>query len=474
LSPHEQESFNRILIAKESPRHKELKNKIGNLLEKVDGVDKNSITIDNKFIIRDNEKRKPDVYCRYKDKEIVFEIQLSNLSLGYILSRYEFYKKNNIFLVWILDNFDIYKQGTLERDIKYLTKYENFFKLDETSNSFKLECEYKYSFLTNDNKLLSKWQKRSVSLDEIKFDNQDYQIYFYNFGDIKNQLVSKQKRKEEEIKKAEIKRKQEAKQRDAELKSRRIIEKIKELRKRKAIKFNEISKELFSFDDFDIKVFNSILNLKSKKAPLIKWIDNSEQYDIPFLDLILTTPEIELNVNEKDENGRTAFQAIFENNKIHKFWPIKSLFKANYLFTEKDKDFYLKLENIEKNKKKKKLLLYEICNRLNDRDLADNVFDFAELLYIIESAKHNKVIAYNRNPDDIVWLANNAIQFHNEYWEYIELSFKNFGLWNKIEQLDSKGSFEKKLKEFYSKMPEQKYDFDRLFIELYPEIYYER
>jgi len=35
-----------------------------------------------------------------------------------------------MFLIWILDDFDIHNQGTLERDIKYLTEYENFFKLD--------------------------------------------------------------------------------------------------------------------------------------------------------------------------------------------------------------------------------------------------------------------------------------------------------------------------------------------------------
>jgi hypothetical protein len=30
-------------------------------------------------------KRNPDVYCKFQDKELVFEIQLSDLSLAYIL-----------------------------------------------------------------------------------------------------------------------------------------------------------------------------------------------------------------------------------------------------------------------------------------------------------------------------------------------------------------------------------------------------
>lgn len=124
LSPHDHEKLTAILKAKESDRHKELKNKIGELLKNVSGVDVSTIQIDNKFIIKGNEKRKPDVYCKFQGKELVFEIQLSDLSLGYILSRYDFYKKYGMYLIWILDNFDIHNQGTLERDIKYLTKYE--------------------------------------------------------------------------------------------------------------------------------------------------------------------------------------------------------------------------------------------------------------------------------------------------------------------------------------------------------------
>ncbi|MEQ8424095.1 MAG: DUF6035 family protein, partial [Cyclobacteriaceae bacterium] len=131
LSPEEIEQFNKILIAKESERHKELKRKIAKKLLKVEGVDAASITIDDKFIIRGNEKRGPDVYCRYWDKQLVFEIQLSNLSLRYILSRYNFYKKHSIYLIWVLDNFDVHKQGQLERDIKYLSEHQIFFNLDE-------------------------------------------------------------------------------------------------------------------------------------------------------------------------------------------------------------------------------------------------------------------------------------------------------------------------------------------------------
>ena len=138
--------------------------------------------------------------------------------------------------------------------------------------------------------------------------------------------------------------------------------------------------------------------------------------------------------------------------------------------SQADFQMYKNLYQIEDKKKKKNLILFELFNKLQDRTLVDSVFNHAELLYTIESARQNKVVGYNRKPDDIVWLANNAIQNHSEYWEYIELAFKSYELWERLIQLDRKGTFAKKLKNFYNQIPKQKYDFDEVFSDLYPEL----
>ena len=57
-------------------------------------------------------------------------------------------------------------------------------------------------------------------------------------------------------------------------------------------------------------------------------------------------------------------------------------------------------------------------------------------------------------------------------YEYIELAFKRFGLWDRLIQFDTKGTFWKKVEQFYSEMPKQKYDFDEVFNDLYPELEY--
>lgn len=473
LSPREHEGFTSILKNKESDRHRELKNKIGMLLSKVDGVDINSIAIDDKFIIRDDEKRRPDVYCKYKDKELVFEIQLSDLSLGYILSRYEFYKKYKIFLIWILDTFDIHNQGTLERDIKYLTEYQNFFKLDEKAGTFKLACKYKFPFLTEDNKLLTKWLDKSVSLNEIRFDYENFQIYYYNFGDNRKKTESKQEKKVEELLENERKKNAEQKLRSANTKINYIINEIKELRQRQSQNFEFVLSKINELTEYELQLLNSTLDFnnkdKFKNPPLLQWIKKATQNDVAFIEFILTCHGIEIDVNERNLENGTAFQEIYKNENILKYIPVKSLLKRGYRITEEDIAFCRTMTTLD-NDNKMDVHLYAICNNLSNRDLVDKSFLFTKLLLIIESAKRKEIIGFNYKPDEWVAFANNAIQYYSEYWEYIELAFNNYGLWDMLIELDKKGTFQKKVQTLYSKMPKQKFDFDEVFQDLYPEL----
>lgn len=475
LSPQDHECLTEILKSKESDRHKELKNKIGEHLKNIEGVDLNSIDVDNKFIIKENGKRRPDVYCKFQDKELVFEIQLSDLSLSYILSRYEFYKEHGMYLIWILDNFDIHNQGTLERDIKYLTKYHNFFKLDEQAETFKLECEYKFPFLTDNNKLLTKWIKKSVSLYDLKFDNEDYQAYYYNFGNNKFKAEILQKKKSEEIEDSERKRLEKIIVEKAKARAKYFVALIADYRKWKIQNFDSISYELEELNDFEIKVLNENLNLNGKivenKPPLIKWIDEAKQDDVAFLEFILKSNQIYLDTNLTDKLGRTALNAVISNENIYKTKPILSLFEAGYNLTESDIATLERLKE-KQNELEADIQIYKICNNLTNRKLVSEVPKFSKLLFIIESARLNELVLCNFTGNKWISFANNAIQYYSEYWEYIELAFKRFGLWEKLIQIDKNGTFQKKIELFYSKMPRQKYDFDEVFKDLYPEFEY--
>jgi competence CoiA-like predicted nuclease len=265
LTIQESELINDILTAKESPRHKELKNKIAQKLLDLKTINKDTITIDNKFIIRENEKRKPDVYCQYNQngviREIVFEIQLSQLSLKYILNRYEFYKKNGVYLIWILDNFDIHGQSQLERDIKYLTEYQNFFKLDENKNDFRLLCDYKFPFLTENYQLQTKWLQKSISLEQLKFSENCHQVYYYNFGKQYNDREKDKAIREKQIL-VEKKKQEEEKQQNQIIKNvNSAIHKIKNIRKSYLSYFESVINFIENFNELEIEALNSKLQI---------------------------------------------------------------------------------------------------------------------------------------------------------------------------------------------------------------------
>jgi hypothetical protein len=472
LTPKEQDDFCNILRRKESDRHIELKNKIGKLLRHVDGVDASTIAIDDKFIIRGDQKRRPDVYCKFEDKELVFEIQLSDLSLKYILSRYDFYKEHKMYLIWILDDFDIHSQNTLEKDIKYLTKYENFFKLDEKSETLKLECEYKFTFLTNENELHSKWLKKSVSLSEMKFDETIFQAYYYNFGDNKKKKELEQIKINEEAKLLERKEQEEQRHKASETKIENILQGIIKTRKVKYphySSFSDILNEINFLTHSELELLNSKISLKSKEAPIIKWIEQEKDSDYYFLDFIISCEKIEKDINEATKDGKTVYQAIIENEKLIKVDKIKlfkKLLEYKYRLTESDNQILHNYLSDNKN-----LLLFTLCNKLKNRKLTPQVFENSQLLFIIESAVCKQLVGYRYQKSKWIQLANYAIANHTEYWDYIEATFKYYDIWEMIEKEDKKETFSKKLQKYYSEMPKQSYVIDELIGDLYPDIF---
>jgi hypothetical protein len=296
----------------------------------------------------------------------------------------------------------------------------------------------------------------------------DFQAYYYNYGDNKTKTETLQKQKAEEIKEAERKRLEQIKFENAKITAKKIVTKIVDFRKRKSQNFYSISNEIEELDDFELSVLNKTLNFRGKsKSPLIKWIDEATQDDVVFISFILKTNKIELDIN-KSENGRTPLQALFENENILKITPSLSLFQAGYNLTENDK---LKLSEIKEKQKISETDFYilKFCNNLTDRNLVSDVYQFSKLLFIIESARTKELLTFNFQGNKWISFANNAIQYYSEYWEYIELVFKRFGLWDELIKLDTKGTFQKKVEQFYSKMPRQKYDFDEVFNDLYPE-----
>jgi competence CoiA-like predicted nuclease len=472
MSAEDLEIFQAAAVAKESDRHKHLKNLIGNKLEKSDGVEKGSVGIDNKFIFWGKQKRRPDVYCIYNGNQIVFEIQLSNLSLKYILNRYEFYQKAGIYLIWILDKFSVYDQTQMARDIKYLTSYENFFKLDESQIDFHLACQYKIPFISTENSIHTKWGNKSVELSELTFDEKKLEVFYYNFSSEKVNKENELKIKLEVLRKQEVAQQRQVKFDKAKIKVDEIIKVIRQEKAGYGIFYR--AKELIEeLDPFEVTVLNDILNLKRRKGddekPAINhWISVAKQNEHGFLYFIFNCEAIWLNVNETDKNGKTCMQELLQNDALkHKFQAVKGLFKRNYQLTIEDKAI---LSNYYPDSTKHEPALIKLFERLEDRSLVDQLSIYSSAIFILESARLKSITGFNYKADQWASFGINAISHYGEYWQHIEKAFRYYGILSIILKADRKGTFSNHLKRIENDLPDQESKLDDIIVDLYPEL----
>ncbi len=467
ISCEDNKNNHKAVLIKESPRHKKLKNKIGNLLKVTKGVDVDSICIDNKFIERNGEKRKPDVFCEYNGKKLVFEIQLSQLSLSYILSRYDFYRKNGFYLIWILDNLDITKKNNLTRDIKYQNTNQNLFYLDENSdNQLRLICKYKKVWINKKNCFQEQWCDSSIFLDNLKFDNKSFQVFFYDYDQHKYDI-------EKQIKQFQIQQ-----QRLLERKIKSIKMEIEDLKKKSESEFvfdklKKLSEKIFQLNNNEIEELNKQLNLyHGYPKALNKWITMiKDNNTADFVQFILQCTKIELNIN-KLFDGKTVFQAVLLNDNIcHKEKLIKELFKRNYSLTENDRKECLQYAKFCFDKKKE-VLKYEVFDRLSEKRFMDDFYNYERLLHVIESAKKKEIVGFKYQSQKWLDFGNNIVinKYYHQYWQYIEYALKYYGAWNNILELDKKGTFKRYLQDVYNNMPIQNIEVVELLNDLYPEL----
>jgi competence CoiA-like predicted nuclease len=284
---------------KERPRHKTLKQAIGNYLNVVEGVDASSIYIDNKFLRDKKEKRRPDVFCSFNGIKIAFEIQLSKLPPKYIFKRHDFYKRNEIFLIWILDDFDTSGQSQTEKDIKYLNKHQNFFYFNDASPQHSLVAQYKKGHINHSlNKVYFKWTHDSVELKDLKFDEIDYQCYFVSY--------------EQEQSELEVKNFKEM--------HKDLLDNLREFYlkedERLISKFH-LDIEVLEFHD--LTLFQKVIGLDGNYDLLLKAAKSSKSY---FLLYFLETSSLNIDLSKSGTESSTLLQNILLPAKMLFRWKI--------------------------------------------------------------------------------------------------------------------------------------------------------
>lgn len=468
LSNKEQEIYTQILIAKESPRHIFLKNRIGELLKETKDV--SEVKIDDYFIFNNKgEKRKPDVYCKYLEKEIVFEIQLSNLSQKYILGRHDFYKEKGIYLIWVLDNFDVEGKTTTELDIKYLSKHQNYFRFKDT-NDFQLNCKFKQTHLNTKNQFYDEWNEVNITLDKLQFDKENNEVYLYNFLMNKEEKLIVQKRNQEQIEKQKKEKRLQKEQERIAYKIHDFIEAIGDEKEKYKSDFSKLKNELNNFDDEELKFLNQRLKLDEREK-IFDWLEKGNESDYEFLKFILESYQIDLDVNINHKTtSKNVFHYLYNNVEIYqKERFLKLLFRKGFKFSEIDIPLLENYFEDSNNDFQRSVLVYGLAN-YTPKWLIDTLFEYKSqrVLCIIESCLVKQIIGFKYKG----WIAllNYAIHNYPEYWSYIETALKSTELFEKVILLDKKGTFQNKLNNNQNVQQEIDKNFAQLFMHLYPEL----
>lgn len=468
LSVQEQEVYSEILISKESPRHIFLKNKIGELLKETQNI--SNARVDDYWIFnKEGKKRRPDVYCKYFGKEIVFEIQLSNLSQRYILGRYDFYKEKGIYLIWILDNFDVEGSTTMELDIKYLSQHQNYFRFKDTA-SFQLNCKFKQTHLNTENQFYDEWNEVDISLEKLQFDTGNNEVYFYNFLNNKQEKLAIQERNKVRIEKLKEEKRIRKKQDRILSKNYNFFQRIATEKEKHISDFSDLNTELSSFNEEELTALNTSLAIDDK-GRLFSWLKHGDNFDYEFFDFLLSSPQIDIDINKKDKEGNSICWHLFNNDSIYsKEQYLKLFFKNGFKFLKEDeillKNHYNSIDE------QQRIILVSQLSIHTPKWLIDTLFEYKSqrVLCVIESCLENKIVGFKFKG----WIAlfNYAIYNYPEYWEYIELTIKYKELFNEIISLDKKGTFQSKKEQHTKEKNGSNKKFGELFADLHPEIVY--
>jgi competence CoiA-like predicted nuclease len=456
ISDEEAQDFYNIVRARERPRHIFLKNRIAELLRQTEGVEPQSVIADTRFFFNEVEKRRPDVYGIYNGKKMAFEIQLSNLSQKYLLGRHNFYKQSSIYLVWILDNFNVYGQSTMERDIKYLTPSQNFFKLDENAADFKLSCTYKSPFISEKDRVIAPWQTKSVSLSQVTFDPPSFQIYYLNY---EQKLKETEQLLEEQIeaqRQGELEERKTAMREEAEQQVNAIVEKMKFYKSRNW-NFYKFDEELNKLSHIGLEALNARFRFADKriqgKSLINHYVANATDGQNSFIHYLLRDIRIIFDCNACDDDGTTLLQHILKNEHLDYRQPlIKSLFKRGYQLTEADLRNHQTL-NLEEKEKAQELQIIKWCDQLKNKALVDDIYQHLTFLFAIETARRQQMIGFNYR--DWISFGVQAILKHQQFYVYVERAFKRYGLWAIIEAHDKHKSFQKQIAKLQANPPEQ-------------------
>ncbi|TDE29309.1 hypothetical protein E0I61_09095 [Flavobacterium ranwuense] len=392
------------------------------------------------------EWKKPDITSVFKEKKLVFEIQLATTFLDVICERQHFYKENKTFIIWVFKNFEIEadKQRFTQKDIFY-SNNRNAFILDQEAinlsninNDLFLLCQYQKP-KSNVENIEYEWESKYINLNELTFDEASYKVYYFDVDKAENKVKL-------EIDKKILERKEAERLINEEQKKIRLqeIERQKQHEKNKTERQKAIDEEQLDYENKNALFFERLKLNHSNLSPL---------------------------------------QIIFKSelNEIHT--KIDELFRNSYTPTKKDLNFLISEYKIELDNYKTSyrnsilyfLSLAVIYTKLKDNlDCLKHLSKIERVLIAVLSIKEKKVIGYSFktlveipnfyfNPKGKIGFAHIILEAINTY----------YGLDNFLRIEDKKGNFKRKLEEYNITNPIKEVSYNPIISSIFKDLKFE-
>ena len=434
---------------KEGKEHIETKRLIASFLELNKSTKGEISRCDLEKVIKGNRDflkwRKPDITSLFKDKTLVFEIQLSTTFLDVICERQYFYKEKQMFILWVFRKFEIEedKQRFTQKDVFYSNNRNAFIlndeaiRLSEEHKDLYLLCQYQEPIVRGE-RLIYEWRGKYVCLSELIFDEIIYKVYYYDVDKaeqkIRQNILEREKREEERL----LRDREEEEKRIEEEENRNNLRLL--LIEREKEREEKIQKELSEYREKYSPFFDRL-----KKYP-----NHSSLQNVFY----------EMNISSKIE----------ELFLIEKYIPSKE--DKSFLKEEYNREFSTGKTGCNSILEHLSYITFYIKALESSLDLS-LISKKGSLLLAILSIKQKKVIGYNFR--GVIQIAHLFFQERDRYYPYsgiilkaIEVYYK--GVNNFIEQEDKKNTFLNKLEKIKKDNPPQDNTYNEIINAIFPDL----
>jgi len=452
LTETERKEIEVHIANRETERHKILKKEVGNYLTAVPGVDANTVTVDDRYLKDHLEKRRPDVFCEYNGLKIAFEIQLSRLPARYIFKRHEFYKRNKIYLMWVLDDFKPKESNQTERDIKYLNAHQNHFCFDDHVTPATFIVHFKEGLIDYKNKAYYKRRKESVFLHELNFDSEEFQIFYIS-------LAEEERKTQEEINRSTI---------EEDIKpALKVLRDFYTTDKENYIPIveNEIAK-------LNSEAFN-VLNQRvcGEDSSLFFRLLQGEGKPY-FFKYMLGAIRFNKNLNTRNSEKKNLLEAILSHPKFPFRGRIKQLmFAEGYKLSGSDNIYITScvIANESRQEREMRIIKIHVYNYLKSLDLIELYDKMEGPIMVMLTARYNMIIGFGFK--NFIEVANNAVHNYKNQWHYIERVLRHYKRLDALIENDKNGTFREKLKAYHNGATGETFSGERLLIKLFPAVF---